>query len=557
METGYWSTARSHRVSRRTALRGVTAAGVAAAALPLGIDCGGGGGNNSTATPGAAGSPSSQAAQPIPGGTARQAQPQEIPHFDPHTETYPAGFVVSLIHAGLLRFKQSDQPNELVPEGYLAQTYEQPDSTTFTVKLRPNATFQDLPPVNGRAVTAEDVKFSFERIKTDKPEFQRKTFFAAVSSIDAIDATTVRFKLSAPFAPLTLYMADTWNVIVPKEVVAAKGDLRDSSSAIGAGPYLLSNYQKGVGTKMARNPKFWLGNNKPYINEVQMPLITDSVAALAAFRSKQLDFLRGLPWSEVNGFKNDSSVHLAPYSNVDLQYIRINTHTKPFDDPRVRRAMSMAIDRNVVGNSAFQGNGIPAGVFPAGVTYAVKPDALPNYKTSVSDAKALLSAAGYPNGLDVENLYPSGTGKQQDMAAVVSDQLRQAGINVKNRTLEYGAYLQAALSKDFAINIHWGNRYDEPDGYAIEYLQDGGRNFGFWGSSSLDAMINAQRQELDAKARAQKMADIQTEIANQMYTVGLANWKDYDAWSTKLQNFANSVHWFRPTQQFAEAWFSA
>src|SRR5690606_19663772 len=99
-----------------------------------------------------------------------------------------AGHLVALVHAGLLRFKASeDDPNALVPEPYMAESTEQPEPTVMTVKLRSNARFHDTAPVNGRAVTAEDVKFSFERITTDEPEFQRRTFFTAVTSIDVID----------------------------------------------------------------------------------------------------------------------------------------------------------------------------------------------------------------------------------------------------------------------------------------------------------------------------------------------------------------------------------
>ena len=451
---------------------------------------------SSGTTPGA--SKTASSSQPKQGGIAKQAQPQDLPHYDPHTETYPAGFMVSLVHAGLLKFKQAEDPNSLEPEGYLAESYEQPDHTTFTAKLRPNAKFQDLAPVGGRAITAEDVKFSFERIKTDKPEFQRRTFFSSVQSITAIDPMTVQFKLDKPFAPLPIYLSDTWNVVVPKEIVESKGDMRQT--AIGAGPYTLASYEKGVGLKMSRVKEFWL-NGGPYIDEVQMPIITDPVAVLSAFRAKQLDFMRNLPWAEVPGFQKAADVEVRDYTNVDNQYVRINTRKKPLDDPRIRRAMSMAIDRNVVANSAFQGNGIPCGVFPSAVKWAVKPGDLPYYKTDVKAAKELIAAAGYPDGFEIENLYPSGSGRQQDMTAVVIDQLRQINVKVTNKTLEYGAYLQAAFSKDFDINIHWGNRYDEIDGYAIEYLTTGGRNFGYWGSEDLDKMILGQRETLDEAER--------------------------------------------------------
>jgi peptide/nickel transport system substrate-binding protein len=549
-----WVRALGRTAGRRALLRGV-GIGLASGVAAYGLACGGGkqsGGAASTAGSPAPGG-TATAGGPRPGGQVRQAQPRDLPHYDPHTETYPAGFMVALVHAGLLKFKGSDDPNDLQVEPYLAQSLEQPDPTTLVIKLRPNAKFQNAVPVKGRTITAEDVKFSFERIKTDKPEFQRRTFFAAVDAVEAVDTTTARFRLSAPFAPLQTYLADTWNVIVPKEVVDRDGDMR--KTAVGAGPFLLQSYEKGVGLIFKKNPDFFI-QGRPYVDEVRMPVIVDPPAQLAAFRSKQTDFMRNIPWSDVPALRRDPTIMIKDYKNVDLQYIRINTHVKPLDDPRVRRALSLALNRQAVVQTAFQGNGMPAGVFPPGVRYALKPEELPYYKYDVNEAKNLLRAAGYENGFKVMNLYPSGSGNQQAMATVVIDQLRAIGVQVENKTLEYGAYLQAAFSKEFEINIHWGNRYDEVDGYAIEYLTTGGRNFGYWGTPELDALIKKQRETLNADERGKILAEIQRYIADQMYTVGIANWTDFDGWYSRLQNFQTSVHWFLPTQRFAEVWVS-
>lgn len=545
-EQNYWTRSMRRRLSRRTVLK-AGGAGAAAMLLPGLAACGSDDSSPSGSSGGTGGGPRS-------GGTVRQVQPRDLPHLDPHTETYPAGFVVSLVHAGLLRFKFSENPNELQPEPYVAESYEQPEPTTMVLKLRPNVKFHDIAPVSGRAVTAEDVKYSLERIKTDKPEFQRRTFFEAVDSVTAVDERTVRLALKYPFAPLPVYLADTWNAIVPKEIVDRDGDMR--KTAVGCGPFTLESYEQGVGVVMKKNPSFFL-EGKPYVDEIRMPVLTDPAAILAAFRSQQVDFMRNINFSDVASLKQNSNLQIREYANVDLQYIRINTRNQPLNDPRVRRALSMALNRETLVQTAYQGQGAPAGVFPAGVKGALKPEDLPYYKYNVQEAKNLLQAAGVGNGFKVTNLFPSGSGKQQTEAQVVIDQLRSIGVQVENRTLEYGAYLQAAYSKEFDINIHWGNRYDDPDGYAIEYLTTGGRNFGYWGTKELDDLITKQRQTLDAEERAKVLAEVQKYIANEMYTIGLGNWADFDGWYTKLQNFNTSVHWFRATQQLAEAWLSS
>lgn len=542
-------------ISRRRLIGTGATAGLGIAAMAA-VGCGDDDSNGNGQTPGAGTTTTpggSNSGQPQTGGVFHFNQGTELPHYDPHTETYPSGFMVALVHAGLLKFSPAGDPNTLVSEGYLAEDWEQTDDTTLTVKLRPDITFHDTAPVSGRAVTADDVKFSFERIKTDQPEFQRRSFFAAVESLDAVDERTVRFNLSEPFAPLIAYLSDTWNVVIPKEIVEAEGDMRNST--IGAGPFMLERYDKGVGLRYQKNPNFW--GEGPYLDGVETPILPDAAAALAAFRAGQLDFLRALPWADVPGLRSTSGIKVAEYLNDSYQYVRINTSKGPLGDPRVRQALSLGFDRNVVVGGAFQGNGVPSGPFPSPIRAAVQPGELEFYEYNVQKAKQLLADAGYESGFEIENIIPSTPGRQNDMATIVIDQWRAIGVKVTNRSLEYGAYLQAAFSKDFDINIHYGNRYDDPDGYAIEFLQDGSRNFGFWGSDELDKMIYAQRSTVDNAKRDSILGDIQRKLAEECYAIGIAQWKDFDGWYDKFQDFSTTVHWFASTTQLGKTWLKS
>jgi len=488
------------------------------------------------------------------GGMLSQAVATDIPHMDPHTETYPAGFLVALVHAGLLRFAPSDDPRELIPESYLAESVEYSDPQTVVVTLRENVHFHDDDIVAGRAVTAEDVKFSIERIKTDEPEFQRRSFFTAVNEVTVVDERTAQINLSEPFAPLMTYLADTWNVIIPRELVERDGDMRES--AVGAGPFRLTRHQPGTGMEFERNPNFFL-EGRPYVDGVRIPILPDAAAILSAFQSKQTNFVRNINWADVPRFESDDAYKVGGYPDQSLQYVRLNLDVEPLGDERVRQAISYAIDREEVVATAFQGRGAVSGIFPHALRWAVPADDLPHYQYDPQEAIALLSAAGFGDGLVLENLRPATVGGlQQAETDVVSDQLARIGVTVEHRMLEYGAYLQAAFSREFQINIHYGNRYDDPDGYAAEYIQDGGRNFGSWGSDELDALIYAQRGALDEDERGDLFRQIQENLATEMYNVGLANWETVDGWSSALQNFGTSDHWFQSTQRFSEAWLS-
>lgn len=519
VEGSYWARLQERRVTRRRLIGSAALLSVGLAGLAV-VGCSG---NDSRSNSGGI------------SGSGRLVVPfsQDTDQLDPHTNTFTALMPVSLSHAGLLEFVPTDNPNELQVGPYLAEGWEQPEPTVLVFKVRPGAKFHSVEPANGREITAEDVQFSLDRLRRNEPQFVRRAQFVSVERIEVVDGATVRIVTKYPDALLLKYLAEVWMAIVPREAE----DLLQTT-AVGAGPFVMKNWERGVGFEFERFDGFPV-SGMPKLKAVRVPVMTDVAARVAALRSGEIDLLPDVPLRDQDPIASDKSLHLATFGQPSFQYLRFNLRKVPFNDPRVRRAISMAINRRTIVDTALLGKGRPSGVIPWPVPGALPPEEFKYYKYDIAEAKKLLTAAGVEEDLVMPHLSTTSTQQQQDIAAVVLDQMRTGlGIRVEDRTLEYNAYLSAVSQGEFSTNVHWGLSYGDIDGYLQEFLTTGGRNYGGWGSPDLDKKILAQRQILDEEERMKAIDEIQRILADEMYAAGLANWYGAMAWKASIRDYA-------------------
>ena len=205
--------------------------------------------------------------------------------IDPHMETWAATLqVVHQTYNALLKFNHDG--TKILPD--LAETWEQKDDVTYVFRLRQGVKFHNVPPVNGRELTSEDVKYSIERQMTNQPgKFQHAYFFLdKMASIQTPDKYTIVFKTKEPYAPFLNYIASPWTVIVAREVVEKHGDLQ--RHAIGTGPFIMQDYRRDQEAVFVKNPNYFR-KGLPYLDEVRLQYVIDPVAATAAFRGQQTD----------------------------------------------------------------------------------------------------------------------------------------------------------------------------------------------------------------------------------------------------------------------------
>jgi peptide/nickel transport system substrate-binding protein len=287
------------------------------------------------------------------------------PHFDPHIAT--ANFTqstLSFVYSKLVRHKVGGDvhPGRFTVEPDLAERWEALDDTTYIFHLRQGVKWHNKPPVNGRELVAEDVKFTYDRFLTEKGNGNRY-LLDDVDRIEVVDRYTVKFLLKEPFVWLIhvlAYPLSTW--IVAPEVVQQYGDLKKVDTAIGTGPFILERYEPNVKSVFKRNPDYYL-EGQPYVDGVEWLVVPEESTGLAMYRTGQMDCGPGTSWA-VRQQDLDSLKKTHPqlmYQDFQSQsghVITMRTDMPPFNDVRVRRAISHAIDRQAL-IEAVWGRGEP------------------------------------------------------------------------------------------------------------------------------------------------------------------------------------------------------
>src|SRR5919204_5649235 len=235
-------------------------------------------------------------------------------HFDPHlTINNYTNYVLSFVCSRLVRHKVGAdvQPGTFTVEPDVAERWEALDDTAYVFHLRKGVKWHNKPPLNGRELVAEDVKFTYDRFLTE-PGNPNRYILEPVERIEVVDRYTVKFVLKAPYVWLVSALAYSWSMwIIAPEVVQHFGDLKRAESAIGTGPFLLERYEPNVKTVFKRNPDYFL-TDQPYVDGVEWVVVNDPSAALAMYRSGQLD-CGAAPWWSVRQEDVDSMKKTHPH----------------------------------------------------------------------------------------------------------------------------------------------------------------------------------------------------------------------------------------------------
>src|SRR5262245_2186619 len=376
-------------ISRRTVLKAGLTAGAMLSALPL---------SHPTTLWGA------EVGQPKRGGILRVRGYDPV-HFDPHqTPSFKTHTTLSFVYSRLVRHKVGPevQPGTFTVEPDLAESWEELDDTTYVFHLRKGVKWHNKPPVNGRELVAEDVKFTYDRFLTD-PGNANRYMLDRVERVEVVDRYSVKFLLKEPYVWLVNALAYPWSTwIIASEVVQQFGDLKKPESAIGTGPFILERYEPNVKTVFTRNPEYFR-QGQPYVDGVEWLVLEDESTGLAMYRTGQIDCGRYHWWSvrqaDLESLKN-SHPHLMyrDFQSVVTGGITMRTDQPPFNDVRVRCAISHALDRQGL-IEAVAGRGEPTPAIGRGLTaWSLPVDQLgagaKYYEYNPKEARRLLAEAG-------------------------------------------------------------------------------------------------------------------------------------------------------------------
>lgn len=494
------------------------------------------------------------AAKPLYGGTLRWAASADPVHWDVHqTISYTLMTVISPVYDKLLTFPFGPEydPSDLTPIGEMAESWEIPDDLTLVFHLHKGIKYHDKPPANGREMTSEDVKWTFDRMI--RMNAGQRYMLDEVESIECPDKYTVIFNLKKPFAPLFSHLADAFAWIICPEVEEEYGDYKKWESAIGTGPWMLDTYQPNVGMWYSRNPDYYMmdeeGNRLPYIDKIHWLIIPDASTRLAAFRSGDLDWLLGIERLEQPSVMetNPELVWTKDWVAVGQSYIYWDVTKPPFDDVRVRRAVALSIDREAMVEARCLGFGdllngpIPTAFKDWHLPLEELGPAAEWYEHDIDKAKQLLAEAGYPDGfkttLNSTTVY--GTTHVENVE-LMKDFLSTIGIDAEIQMKEYAGYLTTTfVGKIDGLAYGPQTTFMQVDSWLYEmYHTNGSRNQISLSNPELDKLLETQRGIYDYEKRKPVVDEAQKLIADQVYRVPTITCFGRGAWHPWVQNAA-------------------
>lgn len=443
------------------------------------------------------------------------AADQDPVGFDPHkVPAASSGRIYALVYDSLTTM----DPEFNVKPGLADKWETLDDGKTIKFQLHPGVKFH-----NGREMTSDDVKFSFERILDPKTGAVGKSYFTSIDKIETPDKNTVMFKLKTPDSAFLANVSSPFASIVAKEV----SDL--NKEAVGTGPFKLDKSEQGQYVLLKKNPDYFK-QGLPKADSIKFTIMKDEAARLAAIRGGQVD-LTTVSADSAKLLENTKNVAVKNYQSMEYSYLGINVKKKPFDDPRVRQAISYAVDRNAIVQTVWKGQAALTGpIAPAQKAWALDANSFPSYKRDVEKAKQLLKEAGYADGfktvIQTASTYPD----MIETAQVIQQQLKEAGINADINQLEWGTYINTWKSKDMTLFVGRNTSGTDPDrSMRFFFSTTGSANVWNYSNPDYDKLVQKALETTDPAERKKVYEDAQKMLIQDSPNLFLASPKNFYA----------------------------
>jgi dipeptide transport system substrate-binding protein len=463
--------------------------------------------------------------------------------FNPQLYTAGTTFDASsrAVYNGLVEFERGT--TDIVPA--LAESWEvSDDGLQYTFKLRQGVKFhttKDFTP--GRDFNADDVLFSFNRQwKADHPfhkvsggtyeYFNGMSMPDLIQSIDKVDDYTVRFTLTRPEAPFIANMGMDFASILSAEYgaqleKAGKKEQIDLKP-VGTGPFQLVNYQKDAVIRYKAHPEYWGG--KAPIDHLVFSITPDSSVRYAKLKAGECHVMPYPNPADLEAMSKDPELELLEREGLNVGYLAFNAKKKPFDDKRVRQALSMAINKQAIIDAVFQGAGVVA-KNPIPPTIWSYNDAVEDYPYDPEKAKALLAEAGYPDGFEtdiwampVQRPYNPNARR---MAEVIQADWAKVGVKAKIVSFEWGEYLKRSKDGEHqTVLLGWTGDNGDPDNFLAVLLGCdgiGGANRAQWCHQPFEDLIQQAKRVADKDERTKLYEQAQVVFKEEAPWVTIAH----------------------------------
>ena len=476
------------------------------------------------------GRPVAAAGAPRRGGILKAAFSADPAGFDPVRG--PSGMshvVIEQVYSTLMALDPDAKPYPELAESYKVAD----DGLTYTFNLRKGVKFH-----NGDELTADDVKFSFDRLRAPKSGYSYGAQVETIKSVDVVNRYAVRFQLAKRTGPFLIYMAFPGSSIVPRKLVQSGHDL--NAKPVGTGPFKFVSYEPRNAIKFQRNPDYF-EKGKPYFDAMEYRIISDITALTNALLSGVVNFSNEIPPKDFAKIKANPDLVGQTLEGSRYNWLLANNSKKPFDNPKIRQAVSFAIDRKALVEGAFFGLATPIlhGVVPKWNWGYVETRFVPP-TGDPEKAKVLLAEAGYPNGFETTMTLPSSFPNIMAMGPIIQANLAKVGIQAKLGTMEIPRYWDEvwSTSKFDITMMYWLSPLADPDDFVTNNYHCGmAINVQKYCSKEMDALLEQAKSAPTVEARKALYRKMQDLSLQDMPIVPLVNGWLLIGHTKKLQNY--------------------
>lgn len=448
------------------------------------------------------------------------------------------------LYSTLVRYDQET----FEPVGDLAESWTvSEDGLTYTFTLRQNVTWHD-----GEPFDAADVVFTMELWTNPDVPYYLADNFRLIENVTAPDPYTVVVELSQPQASFPILLGYNASILpehllselTPEELVNPSAFLQNP---VGTGPFMFDEYQSGSYARLVRNDAYFGGT--PYLDALVFRIVPDANAQLALLQSGELDLVVIEPF-QLPSIENNPNIQIQSVPAVRHEFIGLNNNVEALSDSRVRRALTLSLDREQLLTTVFQGRGqIATGPFAPSVAWAFN-DAIQPLPYDPEQAQALLDEAGWTMGSDgvrekdgqrlsFSVLYDPSNPTRARTALIAQQQWAEVGIETSFETSEYRAIVERIrLSPpDYEVNPNYLIAPPDPDGIANYYLSDSLANSWQYMNPEIDTLFNQGAAASDQAERAEIYKQIQEIIHEDQPNVFTVYPDEIQALSATVENF--------------------
>ena len=425
------------------------------------------------------------------------AQSGDVSKFDPHFSTSSNDIRVS--------FNLFDNLTSRHPDGKLypglATEWKLEGQTTWRFKLRSGVKFH-----NGDPLTSADVKYSIERTYDPAAKTMVATVLGTIEKVEAPDPHTIVITTKKPDPLLAARLAFYGGQIVPKKYLESVGPDAFNAKPIGSGPVRFTSWVKDDKAILEANPDYWGG--KIDMDRWIMRPIPETAPRIAALLKGEVDAITQLPPDQEDRVAANAATRVAGALYAGLYVLAVNSKRPPLDNPLVKQALSLAIDRDAIVKELWRGRGIvPSGPVAKGDNHF--DTGLAPLAYNPAEAKERLKKAGYKGEEIFIETTVAYVAQDKAMSEAIAAMWKDVGVNVKVEVIEYSVRAQKNREKSFK-GVFWSDptsTLSDPDGMMWRLLGPGGPQ-DYWREAKFDELGNAARFSVDEKFRGQAYKDM-------------------------------------------------